>query len=737
MAKKLLCIILSVLMIMSVLPMGIVAADRDTVTIDGVEYTVVADSSTSSSSGGWNSYFDYTYKSYAMTDDAMIYLEYTCTVAPTSYASIKYQYGKDSSYDYYDAHYFRGSIETTDGTHSYAVSASTMKNSDNQYGLDEDYSWCGIIVQWGDSSSSETTTDFTLTYVALLVPVEDSDDDSSDSGTTTTVSSEYTFSDVTVSNRWSSSTTYAANTDGSLTYTFTSQYEEIWFSLPDGIDTDAVISITINVTSGSTSSMGVKLYDSTTSCYVTYGNSTLTIASAGTSSTSSATAGKIGIMYTGSDNSDGVEYTFSGFSITYTSTSSSDDDDDDSGDDDTGDTTDYTFPIEGITMGSAGSASYDSTTGTITFTSGTWTSSGWWFDSDSTVKIESLTITFAEATSHYMNVAVQYVDSDVSDTSVAINSGSTSVTVTPEDAYIKQIYIADSNSNGGTLQIASVTYTLPSDDEETTIAAFYTRTLSLGGKIGINYYVDFTDVDNPEDYSVVFTVDGTTTTVTYDESSAGSMGDAYRMYTCKVPCWKMGATVEVSLMNGETEVQTDTYSVSKFATNMAGKSTTAFDDVINTLMTYGHYAYAYKGTGTDVTYSYTDNTSSVTTSTLAGYKPTVSAENVVSATLVLDATCELRFYVDSSYTVAIDGTEVSASGTDSTGTYYSITDILVQDWNEAHTVTVTDDDGTVCTVTNYSVLSYAYSVVSDNSDSALVSLVQSMYLYNAAVDAYF
>ncbi|MCD7784005.1 MAG: hypothetical protein LUH18_00210 [Oscillospiraceae bacterium] len=316
---------------------------------------------------------------------------------------------------------------------------------------------------------------------------------------------------------------------------------------------------------------------------------------------------------------------------------------------------------------------------------------------------------------------------------VSVSGGTYSSDVT---SYVDtETYTVTSNGDG--------TYTVGST---ATVPSFYGKNIVLGGEIGIKFYVDFTDVSSPESYSVNFIIDGVTTPVVYTSSVeyTGVSGKTIRYYECEVPCWKMGTTIVAQITNGSTIVETSTYSVATYASNVYSSASDKFKNLLDTMLNFGYYAEDYyedvKGAALSATVgdSAKQSLDSVSETTLSTYDPTVDGDKTkVMATLVLDETCELRFYVDSGYTVSVDGFTLY-EGSDDNGTYYAIQDILVQNWDYGFTVTVKDSsDSVVCTLTKYSVMSYAYTVVSGTGyDDSLVNLVKAMYLYNQAANTY-
>ena len=104
---------------------------------------------------------------------------------------------------------------------------------------------------------------------------------------------------------------------------------------------------------------------------------------------------------------------------------------------------------------------------------------------------------------------------------------------------------------------------------------------------------------------------------------------------------------------------------------------------------------------------------------------------------------DYKFYVDGKLITTASTGDVKLWYESSSGKYVlSITNIAAAQLQEKHDVTVTNQDGeVVISITNYSALSYAYTVISqkesDPGFATLVKLLKAMYLYNRAAMAYF
>lgn len=319
--------------------------------------------------------------------------------------------------------------------------------------------------------------------------------------------------------------------------------------------------------------------------------------------------------------------------------------------------------------------------------------------------------------------------------------------------------------------------------------SLYGRSLSLGGKIGINYYFDCSGVTNPEDYYVVFTVANESTTRTdeiYLTQSTVSDGNGgyYYVATCKVYFYQMLDDITATLYDGEGNiVSTDTgYSIYTYMSTAMNKGSTKLQTLVAGLGIYGITGQVWAEKNLDVEYSVLtvgteykslnwvltyDNSGSndagylyywlldsfsfstyktaLSSASNFAYTTNVSGENngiSIAPTLVLDDSCDLKFVITvddiSDYTVYLDDVEVTP--TSDSGKYYvSVTDILVQNWDNTHSIKVvkTDDSTVYDEITGYSVMSYAYHMVSEGEGTqSLQDLLVGMYAYYTAAEAY-
>ncbi len=312
---------------------------------------------------------------------------------------------------------------------------------------------------------------------------------------------------------------------------------------------------------------------------------------------------------------------------------------------------------------------------------------------------------------------------------------------------------------------------LPTGVAATSSVSLYGRSLSLGGKIGINYYFDFSSVGDASDYYVVFTFgsgsDATTQTVSSWTTDTID-GNTYYIATCRVYFYQMTDDITATIYNGSDEsvAEFTGYSVYSYWTAVSNSPTYGVDsklyDMVLGMLCYGTYGKIWTGrtltnTESEALTTFTGGvayykTAFLSSSTTFGYTTDVSAEDngiSIAPTLVLDDSCDLKFVISgdsaADFTVTVDG-ETVAIQNDGDNYYVAITDILVQNWGTGHTIRVSYGDA-YDEISDYSVMSYAYSMVSaaqaegweDTTENtkSLRNLLVGMYIYYATVNAYF
>lgn len=283
----------------------------------------------------------------------------------------------------------------------------------------------------------------------------------------------------------------------------------------------------------------------------------------------------------------------------------------------------------------------------------------------------------------------------------------------------------------------------------------YGCTLTLDGTIGVNFYVDMSNVNEAdwENYSMKFTVNGEDKTVNLDKNAFRTFSDkTYYRFTCPVAAKQMTDTITAQIMNGGTAVSKEyTYSVRKYCENAIKNSD---DDTLVTLLkamlNYGGYAQTYFNYKTEnlANKDYVDDLSSVNLEQLSNYqlKETGNLPKgiQIGSTLILESDTKIRFYITlddsatiSDYQFKLDGekcTPIENNGVtvNRDAQYYiEVSGITANNLGKAYTLSV--DDYSV----SYSAMTYAYNVLnSNNADTKLPNTVKALYLYQQAAKDY-
>ena len=280
-------------------------------------------------------------------------------------------------------------------------------------------------------------------------------------------------------------------------------------------------------------------------------------------------------------------------------------------------------------------------------------------------------------------------------------------------------------------------------------------TLTTGGDIGVNFYLDIPE-ETAEHARISFQFKGTTTT--YGVSSDRLTPDGYR-YTVNTVSKEMREPIILSvhdeegkliqLLSGSGKDYTDgyPYSVARYF-ELARKYYTGVSEqekllaLVDAMDTYGMYAqllFNYKTDGlepsdvSDVTQDDVEEYRNFRTGTL----PEGLTYN--GSTLVLETTISYRHYFIvgeghdiSEYTFTIDGATVQAKKFNSEY-YIEVKNISAKNLERRKITTVTDNIETY--EINYCALSYARAAIKNNTEEA--NLCKAMYKYYLAAKDYF
>ena len=299
-------------------------------------------------------------------------------------------------------------------------------------------------------------------------------------------------------------------------------------------------------------------------------------------------------------------------------------------------------------------------------------------------------------------------------------------------------------------------------DELTNPVHLHGYSLTLGGDIGVNFYVELGSFY--ENAYALFTVGGKTVTVPVDPDSCKTEGDnKYYRFTCNVAPSQIGERITAEI-HAEPYFLTDDYSVYDYLTTLSDDpelmQSEDLEGLAKAIATYGYCSNELFGTEEALTrHALYDDSGfdGITAQSLSEYKQSVSGAQgeitCAGSSLVLRTKTAIRHYFDLPEGKQIsDYTFILGEGEDAVyltpgrnrGRYYvEIPDIPSALLGEEKNVTVLNSGGEeVCSVT-CSALSYAYEALSryeagDETVSAkLADTVKALTIYYYAARDYF
>ncbi|MCD7770968.1 MAG: hypothetical protein LUH23_02620 [Oscillospiraceae bacterium] len=289
-------------------------------------------------------------------------------------------------------------------------------------------------------------------------------------------------------------------------------------------------------------------------------------------------------------------------------------------------------------------------------------------------------------------------------------------------------YIYDSNTTA-----------LYPEDYLTLGTRFYGRALTLDGEIGVTYYFVMSGVTNPDEYSLVATVGGTSADTVTAETKTIS-GVTYYRYTVYVSPTDVSSEIVATLTDGTNEIDAGTFSAYDYCEYAL--TTDGWEDeraLCEAVLNYAYYAQLYVGGES----SLQDSIASLDadwTDPVAAWDETISnvcESDGISKSLALnrDGIYVVVYVGDNTSTYTVDG-ETLEVNTDSTG-YYVEFKVPARKMGTAYTVY---KDGEA--YTTYSVYTYVAHIVETgvsseyNITQEAVDLCKAIYYYGVEAAAY-
>ena len=282
-------------------------------------------------------------------------------------------------------------------------------------------------------------------------------------------------------------------------------------------------------------------------------------------------------------------------------------------------------------------------------------------------------------------------------------------------------------------------------------AVLLSRSISLNGNIGVNFYMSLSDaVLADENAYMLFTQEGKEPVTLFIANSvkrAVRGNDAY-VFTYEVAAKEMTDTITAQLFYGESCTEEYTYSVKTYADNQRVNlaNNESLINLLDAMLRYGAASQIQFNYNIDRLADEGMDPVDYTDLQIEAY-PTVLPQGTelvtfAGSTLLLNSETTLRFFLRSDlsaeeFTVSYKGEPLKISLRN--GLYYvDVENIAAPDLDMEFTITV--DDGTSTADITYSPLSYCASVKANASGihtEVLMNVVAALYLYNRAANTYF
>jgi len=291
-------------------------------------------------------------------------------------------------------------------------------------------------------------------------------------------------------------------------------------------------------------------------------------------------------------------------------------------------------------------------------------------------------------------------------------------------------------------------------------------TLSLGGDIGVNCYMELSDdvVKSNTAYMQFTLPDGSVEKVPAEEAEkkVDKNGKTYYIFSCGVPAKEMTDTVTAQMFLDEnTEGTTYTYTIKKYAEYILEHQAEKEEykkavPLIKSMLNYGSYAQQYfkhrnkpeqLANKSDYISEEEKKVSSVTADNLLRFKNTAPQKNdwvkFEGSNLSLLSETTLRLY----FTITGEAEDVTFTCEGKTlaktksGQYWyvEIDNIPAKNLDKVFTVDVSK--GTETLSVNYSVMAYSYNVMhretTEIRTQELKNVIAALYLYNQEANAYY
>ena len=268
---------------------------------------------------------------------------------------------------------------------------------------------------------------------------------------------------------------------------------------------------------------------------------------------------------------------------------------------------------------------------------------------------------------------------------------------------------------------------------------FAGQQLSLGDDLDMKYYVF---IDGAYTQSTVMNITVGNDTKSYDISTMTADENGYYEFTVALAAAQMTDEIKLSLVEGEKEIASKTYSVQSYAKVLLEENYDAsVKTMVKAMLNYGAKAQTYFGynAGNLANAGYEMENVSVPEDELAvGVEGAVNGIRFYGASLVYTSKVAIRYYftADSVEGLTFKVNENSYAATEKNGLYYvEVPGINPQDYDAVINLTVSN--GADSLTVGYSPLHYITRMYQKNSSSeAFKALLGAMYTYYEAACDY-
>ena len=291
-------------------------------------------------------------------------------------------------------------------------------------------------------------------------------------------------------------------------------------------------------------------------------------------------------------------------------------------------------------------------------------------------------------------------------------------------------------------QVASIEITNPAPTAPTVETAGHS--LSLSGDIGVNFFL----TPNATALNAKVTIkNGDAVLVenaSFDAAHKDGNTDDYK-FTANVSAKEMADELTLTVMNGDTQIYTETYSVRKYGLYILENSANYTPEtvaLVKAMLLYGGCAQTYFAYNTENGYAEgIGDLSQITKDSKydASVSGNIAGLTVEAATLMLETKAQIVVALKAESSPLLVNYTFAGGTAVKQGDYiYVTTDgICVQDLEVMQTITITsNNDATQKIQIKYSPMTFIQEMADNKGDTAIDTLVRAMYDYWVAAEAY-